>query len=186
METYQTAVSEQEIPCENKIETETKEEVKLLTLDRPRTKQERLDYLAYRDKQNDYTVSKNKKEYKSYNNKRKSRLDIVKSKEIKKVIRNTNTNVHHLVPRALNWSEHSDNKYTMKISAHEWLNALIWNKLLPYIILQMLTMHKTTLHEETGDEIIWKFVSIMEEYIEKWKFFNEKCFKSKYFIPTKL
>jgi hypothetical protein len=57
---------------------------------------------------------------------------------------------------------------------------------LPYIILQMLTMHKTTLHEETWEEIIWKFVGIMKEYIEKWKFYNEKCFKSKIFIPKTL
>jgi hypothetical protein len=64
MESLKLSEQEKEIPKCNENVTDTKWQVKLLTLDRPRTKQERLDYLAYRDKQNDYTVSKNKKEYK--------------------------------------------------------------------------------------------------------------------------
>lgn len=182
METI-TAVSEQEIQEQPKCNSNvTNEQVKLLTMGREWTKEERLKYLEFRKQEENRNKKATKKiNKKSYN--RVPRLEMVKSPEVRDLISTVKTNVHHLVPRALKWSEHEENKYRMKISAHEWLNALIWNKLLQDIIIQMLEMHKSTMHEKKRDEIINKIISVMREYIEKWEFYNEKCFKSKDFIP---
>lgn len=199
METLKTVISEQEIPNSQKVNTN--EQVLLLTLNREWTDEENIRYLSFRKKEKNNFNRKPFKNKKNYRNKKKhkERKEEFKerkeelseySKPVRDVIHKTKNkvwwNIHHLVPRALKWSEHQDNKYPMKITAHEWLNAFIWNKLLPYIIMDMLIMHKPTMYEKTRDEIIWKIKWIMREYIEKWEFFNEKCFKWKQFIPKTL
>lgn len=183
-------VSEQEIQENTNLQqTETKEQVKLLTMGREWTKNERLKYLAYRkQEQNDlkrkwkgYTERKVHSKYKQSTSKvqakpKKSRGRIILWDSI-------TTNTEHLNPRSRWWSNHRNNLKESNIKEHQDKHRYLWNKLLHEQVKQVIWDNFSVMHEETRNTVVKAINHILEYFIKKWKFYNPKTFKNPHFIP---
>jgi hypothetical protein len=192
METYQTAVSEQEIPKCN--ENVTNEQVKLLTMWREWTKNERLKYLEFRKQQEN---DKKRKWVKEYNKKSK-----VKSKVRSKPKKSSGriklwdwrtTDTDHLIARNEWGSNNIKNLKKANKIEHQEKHKKFWTKLVHRQIQQVvdeineiLEYNKQVVVEETHTTVVKAINHILKYFIEKWKFYEPVTFRNPNFIPKTL
>lgn len=159
-------------------QTETKEQVKLLTLDRPRNKTERLRYLEFR-KQEQNELKRKWKSYKESKIKSKPKKSSWRVKLWDWITENT----EHLNPRSRWGSNNINNLKKSNIKEHNDKHRYLWNKLLHEQLKQVIWDNFTVMHEETRDTVVKAINHILEYFIKKWKFYNPSTFKNSHFIP---
>lgn len=196
METLKTAVSEQETPkCNDNI---TNGQVKLLTMGREWTTEERLKYIAYRDMQWDYVVSKSKKVNKWYTKKRNPYKKENTTKEVKRKPKKSSgrvklwdwvkTDTEHLNAKSRWWSnsiEFNLQESRSKVD-HILKHQYFWNKLLHEQLKQVMWDNYKVMHRETRDIIVNAINHILWYFIKKWKFYDERWFRNPKYIPKTL
>lgn len=175
--------SRTETKC-NPIIDDTKNKVLLLSLHRPRTKQERLDYLAFRDKQKDYVVSKPKRIHTNYKKApNKVRDKPKKSSGRIKLWDWKTTNTEHLNPRSRGWSNNPKNLKASNIVYHNHKHWYFWNKVLHEQLEQVVRDNYTVMHKETREIITKAIKHIIKYFVDKKEFYDPDTFKNPHFIP---
>lgn len=193
METLKLSIKEQEIPCTKEIETDTKEEVKLLTMGREWTKTERLKYLEFRKQEE----NNKKRKWKRYTE-RKEKKSKVKSRPKKpsnriklwdwKVF-----DTDHCIARAEGGSNNIKNLKKANKIEHQEKHKKFWTKLVHRQIQQVvdeineiLEYNKQVVVEETHTTVVKAINHILKYFIERWKFYEPITFRNPKYIPKTL
>lgn len=180
MDKLELQVSEkeiQEIPCTKEIETDTKEEVKLLTMGREWTKTERLKYLEFRKQEE----NNKKRKWKRYTE-RKEKKSKVKSKPKKssgrvKLWDGRITDTHHILAKSRIWSNNRVNLKEFNIKKHQALHTLFWNAYPHEMLNQILEFSEQVLHPDTKEMIIEEIQALIEYYLKYDEFYNPLAIK---------
>lgn len=175
--------SRTETKCNN-IVTDTKDKVLLLTMNRDRTKEERLKYLEFRKQEQNDLKRKWKKVYWNYKqNASKVRVKPKKSSNRIKLWDWKTTNTEHLNPRSRWWSNDLKNLKKSNIVYHDHKHWYFWNKVLHEQLEQVIWDNFTVMHKETRDIITKAINHIVKYFIDKKKFYDPDTFKNPHFIP---
>jgi len=189
METLKLSIKEQEIPCTKEIETDTKEEVKLLTMGREWTKTERLKYLEFRKQEENNKKRKWKRylqEKETYKPKPKKPRIRKSNNNFTKPPRQVWENCEHLCPKTRWWANHPDNLKSSNMLAHEWKHRYLWVQLPHEQIWTILNDNIKTLHPQTREMIVEEIQALIEYYLKWEEFYNPVCFREKTLIPKTL
>lgn len=182
METLKLSIKEQEIPCTKEIETDTNEQVKLLTMGREWTKEERLKYLEFRKQEENNKKRKWKRYNKSKSYKKEKTTGEVKSKPKKssgrvKLWDWKTSDTHHILAKSRIWSNNRVNLKEFNIKKHQALHTLFWNAYPHEMLNQILEFSEQVLHPDTKEMIIEEIQALIEYYLKYNEFYNPLAIK---------
>lgn len=162
---------------ENPTVEKTKEQIKLLTMWRDRTKEERLKYLEFRKLQQNNLKRKWKRYNKSKAKEKPAQNKPKKSSGREKLWDGRTTDTHHILAKSRIWSNNRVNLKEFNMKKHQALHTLFWNAYPHEMLNQILEFCEQVLHPQTKEMIVEEIQQIVEYYLKYDEFYNPLAIK---------